>query len=149
MVTAMGFLIAATVALPNPTLTPGRIDSHLTKDHLCSHTFRTRDERHVTPAMKRRVCRAYDIYSGCPGHGYEIDHLISIELGGAETEDNLWPQPIDSVDVVGFRTKDGVETRAHTAVCAGRLTLEEAQRGVRGNWYEWAKKNNLLKGRRK
>jgi hypothetical protein len=27
--------------------------------------------------------------------GRRIDHLISLELGGANTVDNLWPQPYD------------------------------------------------------
>lgn len=131
--------------LPNHRVTPGAVDSRLTKERLCSKTFRTRDERSVTDAEKRLVCRVYGITSGCPGRGYEIDHLISIELGGAESESNLWPQPVDGPGVIGFHTKDAVENRAHSAVCAGRITLKQAQDGISGNWYEWGKREGFVK----
>ena len=136
---------AKTVPLPKAQLTPGAADARLTAAKLCAAQFTTRDERHVTQATKRRVCAAYGIRTGCPGRAYEIDHLISIELGGAESPENLWPQPADAIDVIGFRTKDKVENAAHRAVCAGRISLEDAQQGIRGNWYEWALKKGLLK----
>lgn len=52
-----------------------------------------KDVRHVTQAMKIRVCQRYGARA-CPGPAWELDHLVSRELGGADTETNLWPQPI-------------------------------------------------------
>jgi hypothetical protein len=130
--------------LPDHAKTPGEADARLTTERLCSKHFHTRDERHVTASEKRLVCRAYGITSGCPGRGYELDHLISIELGGAESEANLWPQPVDGPGVIGFHAKDVLEGRAHRAVCSGRITLKEAQEGISGDWYGWGKRKGLI-----
>jgi hypothetical protein len=131
--------------LPNHSVTPGSTDARLTKDRLCSKSFHTKDERSVTLEQKRLVCRMYGINSGCPGRGYEIDHLISIELGGSESELNLWPEPVDGPSVIGFHAKDLVENRAHAAVCSGRISLTEAQKGIAGDWYGWAKRKGLIR----
>jgi hypothetical protein len=130
--------------LPNAKLTPGEADPALTAKALCAAAFRTRDERHVTPAEKRQVCAAYGQTEGCPGPGYEIDHLISIELGGANTVANLWPQPVDAPDVIGFRTKDVVENRLHRLVCAGGISLADAQACISRDWYGCASKLKIL-----
>jgi len=58
-----------------------------------------KDERHVTPSMKKEVFALYG-YSGnddprCVPSGKqrcEIDHLISRELGGADDVKDLWPE---------------------------------------------------------
>ena len=61
--------------------------------------------------------------SGSPSD-FQEDHLISLELGGAPSDPrNLWPQPRPWADRV-----DQTENDLRAAVCAGRLTLEEAQR---------------------
>jgi hypothetical protein len=58
--------------------------------------------------------------------GYELDHLISLELGGAPADPaNLWPEPY-----LGERTakqKDRLESELHRRVCAGTLPLADAQ----------------------
>lgn len=131
--------------LPDSKHTPGAADPSLTKERLCSKQFHTRDERSVTDVEKRFVCSIYRVETGCPGRGYEVDHLISIELGGAESEANLWAQPIDGPGVIGFRTKDVLEGRAHRAVCSGTITLKEAQEGIAGDWYDWGKRKGLIK----
>lgn len=133
------------VALNDLQATPGAVDPALTKDQLCDKTFHTGTVRHVTQAMKVQVCKAYGAAGKCPSHQYEIDHLVSIELGGANDVKNLWPQPLDSAAVVGFRTKDIVENRAHAAVCAGQLTLLEAQQAIAADWYAFGLKYGWLK----
>jgi hypothetical protein len=69
------------------------------------------------------------------GHGRrcEVDHLISRELGGADQIGNLWPQPYGTAPWNAVR-KDGVENRLHLEVCAGRLTLQQAQEDIRTDW---------------
>lgn len=130
--------------LPDSTATPGAVDAQLTTTELCSPTFHTGTVRDVTDEMKIAACKAYGQNTGCPGSGYEIDHLISIELGGSNDPSNLWPQPIDKPGVIGYKTKDQVEDHAHSAVCAGRLTLAQAQAGIRGDWYAFGLANGLL-----
>ncbi len=125
--------------------TPGATDPRLTRKILCSASFRTVGARNVTESQKKRVCLEYGITAGCPGAGYEIDHLISIELGGANDDVNLWPQPVDADGVIGYHAKDVVENRSHKAVCDGRMTLAQAQDGIRTDWYAFARANGLLK----
>jgi hypothetical protein len=65
-------------------------------------------------------------------YGYEVDHLISLELGGSNSIKNLWPEHY--YDPWGARTKDRLENTLHALVCAGRLTLASAQRQEGSNW---------------
>jgi hypothetical protein len=66
--------------------------------------------------------------------GYELDHLISLELGGDNAEANLWPEPHDRSGIPGSQTKDGIENRLHNLVCAGRVDLAAAQHAIATNW---------------
>ena len=62
--------------------------------------------------------------------GYEYDHLVSLELGGAPNDArNLWPEPGASPNV-----KDRLEDRLHTMVCHGTITLAAAQRAIAVDW---------------
>lgn len=130
--------------LQDAAATPGATDPQLTRAKLCDPAFHTGTARNVTQSQKVRVCRAYGITKACPGPLYEIDHLISIELGGANDDANLWPEPVDGVGQIGFHIKDVVENRAHRAVCAGTLTLAEAQQAIRTDWYRFGLKYNFV-----
>lgn len=130
--------------LPDSSVTPGEADWSLTAEKLCAADFRTGTERHVTEGQKKRVCAEYGQDEGCPGSGFEIDHLISIELGGANSDANLWPQPVDAAGVIGFHAKDVVENRLHRLVCQGKLSLKAAQSCIADNWYGCAKKWDIL-----
>jgi hypothetical protein len=130
-------------ALNDLSATPGLADAALTKAKLCSPDFRTGTVRNVTQTTKVKVCAEYGV-KNCPSHAFEIDHLISLELGGSDDITNLWPQPVDATGVIGFHTKDVVENRAHRAVCNGTLTLKQAQDGISTDWYAFAKKYGLL-----
>jgi hypothetical protein len=102
---------------------------------LCSKSFHTGTVRNVPESMKQRVCRNYGIArADCTGKKYEIDHLISLELGGSNDEANLWPQPY--FPKPGAKEKDVVENYLHRKVCAGRLTLAEAQHEISTDWYQ-------------
>lgn len=126
--------------LNDARITPGATSS-VTARILCSAAFHTRDERAVDLSTKKKVCAAYgqDV-TKCPGKGYEIDHLISLELGGSNDRANLWPQPADAPGVIGFHTKDRVENAAHRAVCSGQISLEDAQRQIAADWYAFGLK---------
>jgi hypothetical protein len=74
-------------------------------------------------------------YTGSSKTG-EYDHLISLELGGDPNDArNLWVEPNDVSGATTTRNaKDGVENAAHTAICAGRITLAAAQTGIATDW---------------
>ena len=49
---------------------------------------------------------------------YELDHLIPLAIGGADTAANLWPQPQNEADL-----KDVLENRIQGQVCSGAVPL--------------------------
>ena len=122
-------LLAAPVPRPDPKLTPGAAAMNDVKA-ICATKW-GKDERHVTEKMKREVCAEYHARN-CPGKGWEIDHLVSRELGGADDVKNLWPQPAPS-----FHQKDVLENFLHRQVCAAppKMTLEAARACLVDDWW--------------
>jgi hypothetical protein len=126
-------------AMPNPKFTPGEVR---TTDAAEVCRVSTKEFRHTSEATKKQVCFNYGI-KNCPHQGtMEIDHLIPLELGGADTEANLWPQPAKPIP--GFHEKDKLENYLHKQVCAGKMALVDAQAMIRTDWYV-AYKNAGLK----
>lgn len=115
-------------------VTPGALDPALTEARLCNPKFHTGTVRNVTESTKKKVCAEYG-QKGCPSHDFEIDHLISIELGGSNDIKNLWPQPVDAAGVIGFHTKDVLENQLHKMVCTGTISLPQAQHCIATDWY--------------
>ena len=113
--------------------TPGAVNPALTKEVLCSSNFSTKSVRNVLVAEKRQVYEEYGIASHQPGQ-YEVDHLISLELGGSNDIANLWPEAADPHP--GFHEKDLVENYLHKQVCDGAISLEEAQKEITTNWLQ-------------
>jgi hypothetical protein len=116
--------------LPNPNLTPGIFDSTATVDTICQKGY-TATVRHVTDKQKDEVFKEYGLErSG----DYEVDHLISLELGGSNNTQNLWPQSYNGM--WGARIKDALEHRLHNLVCDNKLSLREAQLMISTNWIQ-------------
>jgi hypothetical protein len=86
--------------------------------------------RDVSDAEKAAVYNRYGVV--WVPYQHEVDHLISLELGGSNAIRNLWPEPY--AGRWGARTKDVLENRLHDLVCEGRLTLRSAQRQEAGDW---------------
>jgi hypothetical protein len=109
--------------LPDRRCTPGAVFKRATAARICRPGYSGR-ARNVSESRKQRVYLAYGIRRHRPGE-YEIDHLISLELGGSNSLRNLWPerQP-------GARAKDVVENALHAAVCDGTIALRKAQREI-------------------
>lgn len=112
---------------PDPALTPG-VGEAVPLAALCAPGF-AGPRRHVTAAMKRRVYLSYGLV---PVEPHVIDHLVPLELGGTNAAANLWPQPVKGV--YGSKAKDWLEGALKRDVCAGKITLEAAQRAFRGDW---------------
>jgi hypothetical protein len=122
---------AADPILPDPQRTPGAV---LTTDaaSVCRPGY-AKSVRHTSGKLKARVYRDYGL-DRRQGH-YEVDHLVSLELGGADVAANLWPESYDT-QPWNAHTKDRLENFLHREVCAGRMPLEEAQREIAGNWID-------------
>lgn len=123
------------VLLNDLRLTPGAVRT-TDKSKLCPHAD-TKAVRNVTEAEKKQVCDEYGVPAAkCTGANYEVDHLVSLELGGSNDVKNLWPQPY--AGKFGARTKDKVEDWLHAQVCKGNIPLPAAQHWIAKNWYaEW------------
>ena len=112
----------------DPALTPGVLNPDVTQatigETICVRgwTATIRPPSEYTTALKVEQMRRLGREGG-PAD-YQEDHLISLAIGGHPTDPrNLWPQPIErALDV------DGFEIDLHDKVCAGELTLAEAQR---------------------
>ena len=72
---------------------------------------------------------AYPAYREPHSKKTELDHLVSLELGGANDAANLWPEYPPTPN-----PKDKVENALHAAVCDGRVKLTAAQNAIASNW---------------
>jgi len=120
---------AADPILPNPQLTPGAV---LTTDlaKICQPGY-TRTVRHTSGALKHEVYAEYGIK---PDSGrYEVDHLIPLEIGGADVRENLWPESYDTKPW-NAAVKDWLENYLHVEVCSRHVSIEQAQKEIAEDW---------------
>jgi hypothetical protein len=110
------------------TLTPGALNPDVTEATIGSTICKRGWTRTVRPSagytneLKLRQMRLYG-RAGSP-HGYQEDHLISLELGGSAADPrNLWPEPYPRAAQV-----DQIENELNAEVCSGKLSLADAQR---------------------
>jgi hypothetical protein len=120
--------------LPDPNCTPGAYDPAQTAAVLCAPGYTTASYR---PPSSQTTAFKYHVAE--PAYGQqnvtgELDHLVSLELGGANDASNLWveagtiPNP-----------KDAVENALHHWVCAATGTeaqqrLTAVQQAIAANW---------------
>ena len=120
--------------LPDPRCTPGATNPAVDQADIGSTICKAgwsgsvRPLEAYTEPLKRRLMASYA--ATYPIGDYELDHLVSLELGGAPSDPrNLWPEFGASPN-----PKDRVEDAAHAAVCDGRMSLAAAQLGIATNW---------------
>lgn len=119
--------------LPDRRCTPGAVDPAVTQVDIGSticvsgYTKRVRPPESQTEAFKFN--QAYPAYDIATGTDSELDHLVPLELGGANDAANLWPEagPVPN-------RKDTVEDALNQAVCRGQIGLARAQRAIARNW---------------
>lgn len=120
--------------LPDRRCTPGQALPDVTAQQVCVPGYASR-VRAVSAATRARVLAEYGVTEAQAGGGrYEVDHLISLELGGSNSAANLFPQPADRPGSPGYQTKDRLENALHAAVCSGRMSLSEAQLLISTDW---------------
>jgi len=124
--------VALASDLPTPTQTPGDTVA-VPQELLCKSKY-TACVRSVTEATKKVVVKAYGI-ADYNGTNYEIDHLISLELGGSNSAKNLWPQSYVTTPW-NARIKDTLENKLSEMVCSNQISLADAQQAIRTNWVD-------------
>lgn len=116
---------------PNPDLTPGSAATDATQPVVCVGRYAAAS-RDVTEDAARQVFAGYGIDYGRHG-GYELDHLVPLELGGDNSSRNLWPEP--AAGPLGAAAKDRLENHLHDLVCAGQVPLADAQHAMATDWF--------------
>ena len=106
--------------LPDYHCTPGAAFKHVTAAQVCKAGY-SKSVRNVPESRKEAVYRSYGIRRHRP-YEYEIDHLVSLELGGSNSQRNLWPEKQP-----GAKSKDKIENALHRQVCDGVLSLRSAE----------------------
>ncbi len=116
------------VDVPDHRLTPG-VALPVTAAQICRPGY-AESARDVPESEKLDAYRRYGVVD--VPYAHEVDHLISLEIGGSNDIRNLWPEPY--AGRWGARTKDQVENALHDLVCQGRLRLKAAQQIEAANW---------------
>ena len=116
--------------LPDSSCTPGDAFPNVTTTQVCTPGY-AQSVRNVPQSVKNQVFAEYGVTSH-PVGAYEVDHLISLELGGSNDITNLWPEPYTGP--YNAHTKDKVENYLHAQVCSGKIPLKEAQVEIAENW---------------
>jgi hypothetical protein len=132
--------------LPDSQCTPGAINSSVDLAVLQSGQFKTTCERNKATSVtkKQSTYAAYGVKKPANNTGAkqtcELDHLISLELGGADTLDNIWPQCGPAGVKLAkryFKIKDGVENYLAVQVRTGAIPLEKAQHEIASDWTQF------------
>jgi hypothetical protein len=111
---------AADDLLPNPKLTPGRI------------ARKDKDRKGVTEEIERHLFDRYHIPWRRRAE-FKVDHLIPIELGGADVMENLWPQSLYARPY-SVERKELLTQHLLARIAAGKMTLAQAQKEISEDW---------------
>ena len=132
--------------VPDPRCTPGGVNPTITVDVLSDPHWRTRSIRNCesSEAQKHIEYRWYGIQkpriNSNENQVCELDHLVPLELGGADGLGNIWPEcgPDDvTLQQRFFKRKDRVENYLADQVKTGRLPLRVAQQGIASDWTQY------------
>lgn len=117
----------------NPAVTQANIQTTICKSGFTA-TIRP-PVSYTNKLKKQELAGTYKSFVAIYGSdlgNYELDHLISLQLGGNPTDvANLWMEPYTGNNA---RKKDVVETALKRLVCSGKITLAVAQKAISTNW---------------
>lgn len=116
-------------SLPDINLTPGDT-VEVSLDVLCTVGY-TATVRNVPPSLRRQVFKNYNTDPN--SDKFEVDHLISLELGGSNDIKNLWPESYTKLPYTA-RAKDKLENKLHKLICTNKLDLKTAQQMISTDW---------------
>ena len=117
----------ATAQLPSYK-TPGAT-AKVKMEQLCAADFAT-SQKPVANWQRNEALERYGVrpeqFSG------ELDHLVPVALGGSNDPDNLWP--FRGNGAFTFSAKQALGLKLHDKVCAGKMSLKDAQDAFRKDW---------------
>jgi hypothetical protein len=118
--------------LPDPALTPGAV---LTTDAVlvCQLGYANRFGTSRAKSRLRPIWSTDHLSLLRRVRGGPADHPISLELGGSNDIQNLWPESYQTEPWSAHR-KDCLEDRLHELVCSAQISLEQAQHEIATDW---------------
>lgn len=138
--TSNGFLV------PDPNCTPGGINPSVSESTLTDPAWTTKCIRNCesSESLKHITYGWYSLTNPPNNSGAtqvcELDHVVPLELGGADGLGNIWPQcgPDNAaLQERYFKQKDKVENYLNDAVRKGSLPLADVQRGIAQDWTQY------------
>lgn len=132
--------------VPDPRCTPGGVNPSISIEVLRDSRWRTRSIRNCesSESMKHIAYRWYEIQkpriNSDRNQVCELDHLVPLELGGADGLGNIWPECGPggvALDDRFFKRKDHVENYLAEQVRDGRMSLNAAQHGIASDWTQY------------
>jgi hypothetical protein len=119
------------VGLPSAFLTPGDAKK-VTKEQICTPGY-VASIKATKDSMKEEAFSRYGLRDGKSSTDV-LDHLIPVELGGTDSIENLWPEPVKGE--WNAAQKDALEQKLLGMVCDGSLTVKQAQTAIKKNWVQ-------------
>lgn len=127
-------------SFPDPIRTPGAVNPDVTQETIATTICRPGWAESVRPpeaymsALKRQQLVELGYADTRPGD-YEENHLIPLSLGGAPSDPlNLWPEPRQPADGWTVDMKSKLEVTLSKLVCAGAVSLADAQQAIALDW---------------
>lgn len=121
--------VTGPVSRPDPVLTPGVVTT-TNPNVVCQSPQHQRS--HVLELTRAAVYGSYKLRFPDTAHAYSLDYLIPLNLGGSAVVKNIWPAANTGI---GFHQKQQLDEHVRAAVCAGRLSLADAQHRIATDWY--------------
>jgi hypothetical protein len=121
---------------PKPDLTPGVARSVAPSDVCGGKSALGSSE--IPSTIQQQVFQEYGL-TDARSNDYELDYLITPELGGATDVRNLWPEPIGRTEW-NAHVKDALEDLLYEKVCSGEIDLATAQHEIASGWISAYKK---------
>lgn len=134
------------IPLPDKNCNPGAINPSVTLAVIQNKRFTTKCLRNqaTTTEAKESIYSWYGLSKPTRNRGptqtCELDHIIPLELGGADTLDNIWPQcgpKSVGLNERFFKEKDIVENLLTDRVRNGDMNLTAAQIGIANDWAQY------------
>ncbi len=128
IVLALAIPTLASAQGPDSSKTPGDA-ARVKTERLCAPGFAAA----LKPVAKWQREQALERYGIRPERfDGTLDHLIPVSLGGSNDPDNLWP--FHPLGVFTLEAKAALADKLKQAVCAGTMSLKDAQTAFRKDW---------------
>jgi hypothetical protein len=122
--------------LPDPSCTPGAFNPTVPEPVFGNKKFTTKCVRDcITDAARKKT--TYAAYRVSENPSCELDHLVPLEMGGADSLDNIWPQCGQAPNSKNYKDiKDQVESYLAIKVIQG-MDIDAARKGIASDWTQY------------